>query len=541
MSNFSKEKADLLQKTLTIFDIETTVNNVPDLQKTDCTFLLHILIEILCSMLEQDEDKRQQLFKSICNSLTQQKYLDPMLYENLASIRKDYAFKFYEHIKKVHSTLTPSSLQQSAYLELADSLANQKMYLKYKDMFEEIQVIGKGGFGTVSKARHKVDNIVYAVKKIIFTYRKDSDYNKVMREVKSFAGLSHMNVVGYNHAWVQTVEQCSECSSESSSTSYSNSGGSDEVDSFDRSTALCWDFNRSVQQALHSESDDIIFLASSSHVNEGCDEMTSLSLEAQKEIDSSLDELEDERIHSKLEVKMMLCIQMEFCDCDLRNWLDARNGGKRLPFQKNVVDIFKEILSGVAYIHSKSVIHRDLKPQNIFFSTKDCVMKVGDFGLAALGHPNPDQSLTVSRHSTNLGTKPYAAPEQINRSHYDSKVDMYSLGIILIELLLKIKTAAEFSRILEQIKSGKVPEELNKNWPKFVPLVQNLVQEEPKFRMNAKDVLNMSLLEYNHVAENNVLWTKVKDLENELAQKEQQFQKLLEEVKTLRLKLNEQS
>ncbi|PRD31543.1 UNVERIFIED_CONTAM: Eukaryotic translation initiation factor 2-alpha kinase 3 [Trichonephila clavipes] len=60
-------------------------------------------------------------------------------------------------------------------------------------------------------------------------------------------------------------------------------------------------------------------------------------------------------------------------------------------------------------------------PQNIFFSIKDCVVKVGDFGLATLAHPNTDPSLTVSRHSTNLGTKPYAAPEQIHKSHYDSK------------------------------------------------------------------------------------------------------------------------
>ncbi|GFW88262.1 hypothetical protein TNCV_820191 [Trichonephila clavipes] len=114
---------------------------------------------------------------------------------------------------------------------------------------------------------------------------------------------------------------------------------------------------------------------------------------------------------------------------------------------------------------------------------------------------------------------------------------MYSLGIILIELLLKFKTAAEFSRVLDQVKSEKIPDELNKDWPEFVPLVQNLVQEEPKLRMNAKEVLNMSLLRCNHVEESNALWIKVKDLENALAQKEQQFQQLMEEVKTLRLKL----
>ncbi|GFS43350.1 eukaryotic translation initiation factor 2-alpha kinase 1 [Nephila pilipes] len=547
MSNFSKDKEELLRKTLTLFDGDIIVNNVPDSQevkKTDSTFLLHILIETLCCILEKNEHQRQQLFECICSSLTKQKHSDPIPFENLAPIRREYASVFYEHIKKVHNNLTPS-IQQDAYSERADSVVIPKTSLKYKDMFDEIEIIGKGGFGTVCRTKHRIDNIIYAVKKIIFTYREDSDYNKVMREVKSFAGLSHMNVVGYNNAWVQTVEQQGEhsdkpdiedftTSNESSSTS---SGRSDEMGSqiFQKSSF----YGYSNRFYTSSQSDGIVFCASSNR-----EESCSSSFLARNETgftnqNESEEESEDEDVHPKLKVKMMLCIQMEFCDCDLRIWLVARNEGKPLPFQKSVVDIFKEILSGVSYIHSKSVIHRDLKPQNIFFSTKDCVMKVGDFGLATLGHTNIDESHTIGRHSTNLGTIPYAAPEQRKKSNYDSKVDMYSLGIILIELLLKIKTMAEFSSTINEIKSGKLPEELNKHWPEFGSLVQNLVQEEPKLRMNAKDVLNMSLFKYNHVEENRVLRTKVKDLENELAHKEQQFQQLLDEVKTLRLKINE--
>ncbi|GFY73249.1 eukaryotic translation initiation factor 2-alpha kinase 1 [Trichonephila inaurata madagascariensis] len=282
MFNFSKEKEDLLQKSLAVFDRETIANNVPGLQKikTDCTFLLHILIETLCCFLEKDNAKRQQLFKCVCSSLTEQKYLDPMVYENLAPIRREYASKFYEHIRKVHSTLAPSSLQQGAYSELDDSLVIQQTYIKYKDMFDEIQIIGKGGFGIVCKARHKVDNMVYAVKKIIFTYQKDSDYNKVMREVKSFAGLSHMNVVGYNNAWVQTVEQ-SEVLTESSSTSDSSSGECDPVEFSGTSTPLYRDSNRC------SESDSILFYASTTQEVDSRDS----SFEA-----SSL----DEDIHPKL-------------------------------------------------------------------------------------------------------------------------------------------------------------------------------------------------------------------------------------------------
>ncbi|GFW88274.1 eukaryotic translation initiation factor 2-alpha kinase 1 [Trichonephila clavipes] len=175
MFNFSKEKEDLLQKSLAVFDRETIANNVPGQIKTNCTFLLHILIETLCCSLEKDDAKRQQLFKCVCSSLTEQKYLDPMVYENLAPIRREYASKFYEHIRKVHSTLAPSSLQQGAYSELDDSLVIQKTYIKYKDMFDEIQIIGKGGFGIVCKKNpegSELTNMVANDAKMVFEVAK---------------------------------------------------------------------------------------------------------------------------------------------------------------------------------------------------------------------------------------------------------------------------------------------------------------------------------------------------------------------------------
>ncbi|GBM33481.1 hypothetical protein AVEN_61390-1, partial [Araneus ventricosus] len=58
-----------------------------------------------------------------------------------------------------------------------------------------------------TQARHKVDGGTYAVKKIIFEYRKDSDYIKVMREVRNLSSLSNKYVVAYNNAWVQPVDE----------------------------------------------------------------------------------------------------------------------------------------------------------------------------------------------------------------------------------------------------------------------------------------------------------------------------------------------
>ena len=81
-------------------------------------------------------------------------------------------------------------------------------------------------------------------------------------------------------------------------------------------------------------------------------------------------------VTNKIEDRAVLFLQMELCDGTLRKWLDDRNakviesGGD--PFGKVNVDenvaIFEQILRGVAYIHENDVVHRDLKPRNIFMS-----------------------------------------------------------------------------------------------------------------------------------------------------------------------------
>ncbi|CAG2183661.1 unnamed protein product, partial [Oppiella nova] len=102
------------------------------------------------------------------------------------------------------------------------------------------------------------------------------------------------------------------------------------------------------------------------------------------------------------------------------------------------------------------LMHRDLKPSNIFFSM-DGNIKIGDFGLVTAtaveeeshtpsAHNSTDDincfilNRSSSSHTNRVGTQLYMSPEQIQNHPYSHKVDIFSMGIILFELLVPFKT-----------------------------------------------------------------------------------------------------
>lgn len=152
------------------------------------------------------------------------------------------------------------------------------------------------------------------------------------------------------------------------------------------------------------------------------------------------------RFYDLIDSDGLLAYTMEFVEGEsLQQQID-----RHPPFSgAHIVSTLKQICSGLSKIHEAGVIHRDLKPANIMVA-KSGLVKISDLGLAKLGGTPQKGStpaggasqqkivLDVSQHSVQgvfVGTPEYIAPESIEHNRYDSRCDIYALGVIAYEMI----------------------------------------------------------------------------------------------------------
>lgn len=117
-------------------------------------------------------------------------------------------------------------------------------------------------------------------------------------------------------------------------------------------------------------------------------------------------------------------------------WIDGRllrqvlNEEKKLPIER-AVRLTVRICEALEHIHANGVVHRDLKPENIMVDAEDNI-KLIDFGIAANAG---SRRLTFANFSRNMGTPDYISPEQVRSKRGDARSDVYSLGVMLYEML----------------------------------------------------------------------------------------------------------
>ena len=173
--------------------------------------------------------------------------------------------------------------------------------------------------------------------------------------------------------------------------------------------------------------------------------------------------------------------------------------------------IFKQILSGLSYLHSKNIVHRDLKLENILISDKEYVeitgeeyfdIKIIDFGNARIF----DQTLTTN---SIVGSSYYIAPEVFLKK-YSKECDLWSAGVILYMLIVGSPPFGGESdkKVISSIKSG-VYDKTEKRWidasSEVKDLISKLLVYNPKKRLTAKEALehpwfqktNPNILYYN--------------------------------------------
>jgi eukaryotic-like serine/threonine-protein kinase len=146
--------------------------------------------------------------------------------------------------------------------------------------------------------------------------------------------------------------------------------------------------------------------------------------------------------------------------------------------------------------HAANVVHRDIKPDNIFLHTDAGreVVKVVDFGIAKLMNGDPQCGDQATHTIEVIGTPEYVAPERFEAASYDGRADVYSLGVMLYEMLcghLPFQTSREFRWAVASMHMDDPPpslQEINPNIPSEVDeIVLRALAKDPRERPNAAE------------------------------------------------------
>ncbi|CAO3634097.1 unnamed protein product [Cunninghamella blakesleeana] len=351
---------------------------------------------------------------------------------------------------------------------------------RYRTDFEEIEFLGKGGFGEVVKARNRLDGRLYAIKKIRLNPRDSEGVRKILREVQTLSSLHHQYVVRYYATWFEDEDGTGW--KHSNDDDDDDDGFSDEDDDEDddisdseyddgdvsvlqrRFDLLSMDHSKSQSYSAvrfqvddedsdedsdeedsdddysHLDEDDdtdttgnfITFAATS---DTGSDNTTTISKSHQlkkKIVQHSQGIKRLGRNHHQQQRQQpkstrVLYIQMEYCEKKtLRDIIDEKLD------EQEIWRLFRQILEGLVHIHSQGMIHRDLKPSNIFLDSNNDV-KIGDFGLATTNHAVVDAVSAFLRSSTNTtslltggGTMDHNNSQSMNTTADNSAIGSYT-------------------------------------------------------------------------------------------------------------------
>ncbi|MCP4196521.1 MAG: serine/threonine protein kinase [Proteobacteria bacterium] len=197
--------------------------------------------------------------------------------------------------------------------------------------------------------------------------------------------------------------------------------------------------------------------------------------------------------------------------------------GKLKP--RAAVAIILQVLSALAAAHDKGIVHRDIKPDNIFLSIdsrKKREVKLLDFGVAKVQEDKADGDQGLTRTGTVLGTPKYMSPEQARGLKVDGRTDIWAVGIILYELLSGLQPfdGENYNKVLSDILL-ETPEPLGRLIPKLsrtlLHVVEKAMAKDRNHRYTTATAMISDLLPSEKKIEKLIPATAVKALKDSLA------------------------
>lgn len=181
---------------------------------------------------------------------------------------------------------------------------------------------------------------------------------------------------------------------------------------------------------------------------------------------------------------------LELGDCDLASYIRNTPTG---VYRKNQKKIMFDLLLALDFIHSRKVIHRDIKPANviIFDSDGEIKAKLTDFGISK-------NHSVHGRNTPGAVTLSYRAPEIAREHNYDMKSDVWSLGLLFVDIIRKDDVGIfDFcdtdEELLDEIEAWKnrpiSPDYTIEDCEKILDLINHMTKMDPKKRYSARDCL----------------------------------------------------
>ena len=386
---------------------------------------------------------------------------------------------------------------------------------RYGTDFTVLGRIGRGSYGTIYQVRHKLDGRIYALKRVKLSnfntdaaLRKNvtssvSDDNDMIREVQMLSRMQHDNVVRYYGAWVERHDDAFI----ENDLDQNNDINSSESESIDLNPTKYSSYSSGT--AFQTTRTPVCHLCNDPYVD------WEVSFEQWGLINSVLQPLDlctkcylkslpenigPSEIHIREQPQMAdyLYIMMDYCNGTLMDTIQ-KCGDSTIE----ILSYFIQCIRGLEYLHNSGIIHRDIKPNNIF--VLDNVVKIGDLGLATTSLLSPI-STTIDDHGVNtdqpalsssssasyVGTYLYAAPEiKTGTYSYTEKCDIYSMGVVLVEMLSNFNTGMERALTLEKLQTGAFPDSFMERFPELATLARRMLDVDPSGRPSCHEILDI--------------------------------------------------